>query len=513
MRSSTDIAALTPLSMVPIVLRAEDAVECLTENTFQELLDGTLGMARVRDTQVHLDSCPSCRQLLSMLARGTSAQSGAGPEITGSVSAVESESATPDEMAPGTQVDLGRMADAREALGRAQRVAQRAGDARLAVNVMIELLVVVGARQEHYREAQLLAELVEGALERPELRGDELLRSRLLVVLGSVAVKERRVDRAVEVLRESLAIRRRLLPAISAEVASTEEGLGSALGFKALYSEVRLHYFEALAIRRQLLGDRHPTVASTHDNIGLSYVQDGNPADARPHLLAALAILESIPEHRSYPYVLTNLGHMEGLVGDHERARRDHEAALELRLRQFGPDHRTVGVSLALIGIARREQGDFRQALAFHRRALAVFEKTAGMDHPDYASGLSDIGEDLRRLGRATESLSYQERALKIIRARTPDKDEWVLLHQGLALLDLGRRQEATAALTRAYERADPGAQRAKAAFGLARALDPHRPSSQRARELAQEALTSFTTVRAARERAQVAAYLSRAAR
>jgi eukaryotic-like serine/threonine-protein kinase len=409
--------------------------------------------------------------------------------------------------------DLGRMAEAREALGRAQRIAQRAGDARLAVNVMIELLVVVGVRQEHHREAQLLAELLEGALERPELRGDEALRARLLTVLGSVAVGERQVDRAVEVLREALAIRRRIQPAISAEVASIEEGLGNALGFKALYSEARLHYFEALAIRRQLLGDRHPLVASTHNNIGLAYLQDGNPADARPHLLAALAILEPIPEHRSYHHVVNNLGHMEALIGDHKRARGYYEAALEVRLRQFGPDHRTVGVSLALIGIALREQGDFRQALAFHRRALAVLEKTAGVDHPDYASGLADIGEDLRRLGRAAESLSYQKRALKIIRARTPAKVHWVMLYQGLALLDLGRRREATAALTRAYELSSPDAHRASAAFGLARALDPHHPRSQRAKELAQEALTIFTTVRAARERAQVAAYLNRAAR
>jgi hypothetical protein len=94
--------------------------------------------------------------------------------------------------------------------------------------------------------------------------------------------------------------------------------------------------------------------------------------------------------------------------------------------------------------------------------------------------------EDLRRLGRAAESLSYQERALEILRARTP---------------------------AGAYELSSPDTQRASAAFGLARALDPHHPSSQRARELAQEALTLYTTFHAARDRAQVAAYLRRAAR
>jgi eukaryotic-like serine/threonine-protein kinase len=409
--------------------------------------------------------------------------------------------------------DLGRMAEAREALGRAQRMAQRTGDARLAVNLMLELLFVVGARQEHYGEAKLLAELVEGALERPELRGDETLRARLLAVLGTVASRERRGDRAVELHREVLAIRRRILPAISEEVASAEESLGVALRERTLHSEARLHYFEALAIRRQLFGDRHPLVAGTYSNLGVTYLEDGNPAEARPHMLAALAIIEPIPEHRIYHHVLGNLGELERMVGDHEQARRYHEAALAVRLRQLGPDHPNVGISLGALGDVLRELGDLREALAFHRRALAVFEKS-GLDHPQYAAGLSDVGEDLRQLGRAAESLDHQERALKIFQARSPYRGADVVLYQGLALLDLGRLREASSVLTRAYQRSSPGgAKRATAAFALARALAPRRPTSQRARELAHEALTIFTARPAARERAQVAAYLNRAAR
>jgi tetratricopeptide (TPR) repeat protein len=410
--------------------------------------------------------------------------------------------------------DLGRMAEARESLGRAQRMAQRAGDARLAVNLMLELLFVVGARQERYAEAQMLAEVVQGALESPELRGDEVLRARLLAALGSIASREKRVDRAVELLREALAIRRRTLPATSEEVASAEERLGNALTAKNLQAEARLHHFKALAIRRQLVGDHHPDVAAAYSNLAVAYLQEARPHEARPHLLAARAILEAIPEHRSYHHVLGNLGELERMVGDHERARRYHEEALAVRLRQLGPDHRHVGTSLASIGDVLRAMGDFREALAFHRRALTALEKSVGVDHPDYATALSDIGEDLRRLGRPAESLRYQERALEILQARSPDIDSIAVLHQGLALLDLGRRREATPVLTRAYELTSPGGiNRAKAAFGLARALDPHRPRSQRARELAQEALKIFPTVRAARERAHVAAYLRRAGR
>ncbi|HSR99207.1 MAG TPA: serine/threonine-protein kinase [Kofleriaceae bacterium] len=411
--------------------------------------------------------------------------------------------------------DLGRIGDAREALGRAQRLAQRAGDPRLAVRLMLDLVVVVGVRQEHYGEAQLLAEVIEGALDRPELRGDEALRAQLLAALGRVATQERRIDRAVELQREVLAIRRRISPAISLEVASAEENLGIALRDKTLQDEARVHYFAALAIRRQLLGDHHPLVATVHINIGVTYLEDSNAADARTHLLAGLAILEAIPEHRSYHHALGNLGNLERSVGNHEQARRYHEAALAVRLRQLGPDHPAVAISLGGIGDALRDLGDFGQALAVHRRALAVFEKRAGENHPRYAGCLSDIGEDLRRLGDPAESLSYQRRALKIIRARAPDRDTDALLYEGLALVDLGRAREAMPGLESAYRAFSPGtsALRAMAAFGLARAISPHHPRSPRARELAQEARAIFTALHATRDRASVDAYLARAAR
>ncbi len=235
--------------------------------------------------------------------------------------------------------DLGRPAEAREALARAQRLAERTGDIKLTVHLMLDLLAVVGVRQEHYGEAQLLGQLVEATLERPALRNDQAMRARLLATLGSVATRERRVDRAIELHREVLTIRRRVLPPISEEVASAEENLGIALRDKTLQDEARVHHLEALAIRRQLYGDDHPLIANVHINLGVTYLDEANAPEARKHLLAALAILERMPTYRSYQSLLNNLGELERTVGDYEQSRRYHEAALAVRLRQLGPDH------------------------------------------------------------------------------------------------------------------------------------------------------------------------------
>lgn len=407
--------------------------------------------------------------------------------------------------------DLGRPAEAREALVRAQRHAEAAGDIRLSVHLMLDLLIVVGVRQEHDGEAQLLGQLAEAALERPELRDDQEMRARLLSALGNVATQEKRADRAIELQREVLAIRRRALPLVSEDVASAEERLGVALRDKIRQAEARVHYRRALAIRRQLYGDEHPLIATIYINLGVSYLDEADTLEARSHLLAALAILERLPTYRSYPIVLSNLGHVENSAGNYEQSRRYHEAALAVRLAKLGENHPSVAISLDAIGDVLRNLGDSAKALQTHRRALAIFEHSVGADHPRYANCLADIGEDLRRLGRAAESLPHQERALQIMNARSPDLDAQALLYQGLAFLDLGHAPKAIAVLTRAHGKISPGEpERARAAFGLARALEPNRPTSPRATALAQEALATFTAIRATREQRYVAAYLAR---
>ena len=68
--------------------------------------------------------------------------------------------------------DLNGSADAREELLGALSLAERTGDGRLAVRLLIDLLPVIGLRQKHYSEARLIGRMIEAALERPALQGE-----------------------------------------------------------------------------------------------------------------------------------------------------------------------------------------------------------------------------------------------------------------------------------------------------------------------------------------------------
>jgi tetratricopeptide (TPR) repeat protein len=411
--------------------------------------------------------------------------------------------------------DLGRPVEARDALIRAQQMAERAGDRRLTAHIMLDLLTVIGVQQDRYGEADLLGRLIEATLERAELRDDQEVRARLLQGLGSVAAAERRRDRAIDLAREALELRRRTHPPVSAEVADAESSLGSALTGAARFDEARPHLLEALAIHRSLYGDDHPATAVIHTNIGLMNAQDGEVAEGRKHFGAALAIFERVPEHRTYPSCLSGLGSLESDAGNYELARTYHERSMAVLLERVGPDHPDVARNYHNLGIIALVTDHPDHALELYSRSLAIEEKSLGKDHPRYGLTLALAGEAHRRLGRAARSLADQDHALAIIGSRMADHPTlgYPLTYKALALADLGRRREAIQVFERALEKLRPGdGDRGMAAFGLARALDPRRPRSARARALAEEALRIFTDVNYRSGREQVAAYLGRAA-
>jgi eukaryotic-like serine/threonine-protein kinase len=407
--------------------------------------------------------------------------------------------------------DLGRWADAREALIRAQAAAAQAADIKLSTELLLDLFVLVSIHEQRRDEADLLAKLAQAAIERPEVRGERAMRTRLLSGLAVMASDRGELERAVELQREVLAINRRRAGPGSEPVAGSESDLANTLAELGRVEEAREHHLESLAIRRQLFGDQHPLTADAYVNLGNTYGRAGNRDEARRQFQKALDIIEKMPTYRTYPVLLANMGILENESGNFEKAGTYLATALDISTRPGSDQPHLADWIRHSLGNVHYNRGHFAQALAFHRDVLAFREKDQ-KTHPSYATSLAAVGEDLRRLGRAAESLTYQRRALAVLDKQGDHPAVgYASACQGLALVDLGRRREAIAPLERALRILAPGdAERGRAAFALARALEPRRPTSKRAKALAKEALEIFTAVHAVREREQVAAYLAK---
>jgi len=148
-----------------------------------------------------------------------------------------------------------------------------------------------------------------------------------------------------------------------------------------------------------------------------------------------------------------------------DRARKSAEQALDLNSRSVG--------ALVTLGRAKRQAGETREALADFHRALVI--------DPQNRDLLGEISDTYRRLGEPQRALANLQ---ALGDTYTPGDEPQQLLHQqGLALLALGRYNEAVEALETARDRAPPSSE---LLFNLAEAQLRMGQSSEARQMLAQ---------------------------
>jgi tetratricopeptide (TPR) repeat protein len=169
----------------------------------------------------------------------------------------------------------------------------------------------------------------------------------------------------------------------------------------------------------------------------------------------------------------------------------------ERNRRVFGEDHPKAVTALWILAQAYLQRGDLEEALVSYREVTATFARTIGADHPKSMNARTTEAEILHRLGRSKEAvanfriifaaqrdrlgpthnytiqtlvvfapalmaLGLAEEARRITAASAAAFEEeegpkrfpegLVNKHLGIALAELGRDEEAEAALLRAHE-------------------------------------------------------------
>jgi len=192
-------------------------------------------------------------------------------------------------------------------------------------------------------------------------------RARVMFEIGRAYSTLGLPERAQHFLDASLAVRRKLAPNGSRDVATTLDLLGSVQLERTRLGDAERSYREALAMRRRLLGDRHGDVARTLN--GLAAVLR---AQARPREAEAAA--------------------REALVIDRER-----------------PGDNRVDVAQSLRGVAAAlfDRRDYAGAEPLYRQALTLLRERLPDERPDVAGSVLDLAATLKAEGQnaAADSL------------------------------------------------------------------------------------------------------------
>ncbi|HEU4412277.1 MAG TPA: serine/threonine-protein kinase [Polyangiaceae bacterium] len=419
---------------------------------------------------------------------------------------------------------LGRFEGARGTALELVEQARRAGERLLEAqalevlgNVHLEFGAVDESEQSHL-DAYRLAD----ALDADYVRVDSALS---LAFLASCSRGEHRQGRRwVELGRSAL------------ERLGGDEALGAALAFMdGTVWACAAHFDEAVpalaraaeALERSPGHERAAAVASLNLAAALQYA--GRFEDS----LAAVERVERVtaatfgPRHPFGAEAAFSRAVVANALGRHRDARAQLEAAAAGFAAAFGDAHRQTLRARGALCLTGTYLGEADAAVACLRRLLeeAARSPDASRRMPGPSGDARDelgslLGEALVAAGRPREALPLLERTRDELRASDREGVDHpylglVLTSLGRALLDLGRRDEAAAALERAgrtFGTYDPGPlDVGRQRFALARALAGADPA--RSRALAEDALARVRSAPgegALRPAAEIEAWLGR---
>ncbi len=258
--------------------------------------------------------------------------------------------------------------------------------------------------------------LDQGALRvRTELRGQPLVRARLMGTIGRIYVRLGLFREAEPLLAEALAVRERELGPESLEVAESLLDLGN-LHLEQSRKQAEPLLRRSLALREKLLGTDHPLVAEALLSLGgcLGRVQ-GDWKAAEPVLRRAVAIREKTPRSPELARALHELAVARvAAANDAVEAERLFRRALALREEILPPDHPDVASSTVALGVQLASADRFAEALPLYRRGLVSLEKRLGPEHRLVALTLRNLGNCYFSLGRYAEAEPVLLRSLAI---------------------------------------------------------------------------------------------------
>jgi tetratricopeptide (TPR) repeat protein len=227
-----------------------------------------------------------------------------------------------------------------------------------------------------------------------------------------------RYAEAEPLLRQALAIRRKVLGEQHPDTATSLDNLAGNLYYQGKYPEAETLYRQALAINRKALGEQHLDTAQSLNNLAGNLRDQGKYAEAEPLLRQALASFRKVlgQQHPLTATSLNNLANNLDYQGKYAEAEPLHRQALAINRKALGEQHPGTATSLNYLAFNLDHQGKHAEAEPLHRQALAILRKVLGEQHPHTASSLNNLAANLDDQGKYAEAEPLYRQALAIRR-------------------------------------------------------------------------------------------------
>jgi tetratricopeptide (TPR) repeat protein len=279
--------------------------------------------------------------------------------------------------------------------------------------------------------------------------------ARTLTALA-LAVSERNLNEAIPLMQSGVAMHRQLWGAEPyPDYADALQALGLMLQDQADYGQSEKLLRESLAMYRRLLGDKHPDVALALENLGLVQHQKGNLAAAESSYRQALAMERELlgEVHPDVALILSNLAQVIYDTGDVEGALQVLGKSLDIYRKLFPGDNPGVARTMNRLGYCYMQKHDYATADRYLEEALSMRRRLFGKSHPDIASSLTNVAILQVATHKYQDALLSSRAAVEMFAAAS-DSDWRTALAEsvsGAALTGIGEYADAEKHLIHGY--------------------------------------------------------------
>ncbi|MCU0649335.1 MAG: tetratricopeptide repeat protein [Gemmatimonadaceae bacterium] len=232
--------------------------------------------------------------------------------------------------------------------------------------------------------------------------------------LAMVALRQGRVQEAIDALREVHVTRARVLPRDDPQRGESANLLAGAWAQLGQHDSARVYYEEALALVQRVFGPEHVETADGLHNLATAVQAMGDRDSSIALLERALAIRRATYGALSGPVAntLMTIGNAHNIARAYRESLPWYREAITVYDAVLPSGHRSAYYPRFNLGIALNSLGRLAEAETVLREALRVAETSGGADAHTAPMTQHMLGEVLRGQGRTREAIAMYKTAL-----------------------------------------------------------------------------------------------------
>ena len=242
--------------------------------------------------------------------------------------------------------------------------------------------------------------------------------ARSLVAMGLLRAEQTRLPEAEQLVREGLALSKRVRPDGHRDIAVATTALGKVLEARAAYTDAITVMREALSLH-VAIKPVSPDVADAATQLGNDYFYAGDYANADSMFSRSLSVARDLYGDR-HPLVadaLINIGAVHFQRGEWKDAERYDRDGLAIVQRVYGDNDPRTAAALTMLSRTLVAEEKFDEAFPLARSALAIRERVFGAVSPQAASTVNELGIMALRAKRYDDADGFFARNADIYRS------------------------------------------------------------------------------------------------